>query len=90
MIIRGTLTVIRVKHTINDNSWYINGNSCKTNNQWQFVVVEFSPSSCGFVEKLYFCNIVLPYSVGNAKLSTSMLLTVTIKHKPEFPLRLLC
>ena len=29
MTIRGTLTVIRVKQTINDNSWYINGNSCK-------------------------------------------------------------
>ena len=29
MTIRGTLTVIRVKQTINDNSWYIYGNSCK-------------------------------------------------------------
>ena len=35
-------------------------------------------SSCGFTEKLYFCGVVLPYSVGNAKLSTSMFLTVTI------------
>ena len=32
MTIRGTLTVIRVKHTINDNSWFSNGNSCKTTN----------------------------------------------------------
>ena len=32
MTIRGTLTVIRVKQPINDNSWYINGNSCKMNN----------------------------------------------------------
>ena len=29
MTICGTLTVIRVKQPINDNSWYINGNSCK-------------------------------------------------------------
>ena len=29
MTIRGTLMAIRVKQTINDNSWYINGNSCK-------------------------------------------------------------
>ena len=32
MTIRGTLMAIRVKQTINDNSWYINANSCKTNN----------------------------------------------------------
>jgi hypothetical protein len=29
MTIRGTLMLIRVKQTINDNLWYINGNSCK-------------------------------------------------------------
>ena len=29
MTIRGTLMAIRVKQPINDNSWYINGNSCK-------------------------------------------------------------
>ncbi len=33
MTIRDTLMAIRVKQTINDNSWYINGNSCKTTNQ---------------------------------------------------------
>ena len=32
MTIRGALMVIRVKQTTNDNSWCINGNSCKTNN----------------------------------------------------------
>ena len=78
------------KKTINDNLWYITGNSCKTNNQWQFGVLEFYPSPCGLMEKLYFCSVVLPYSVGNAKLSASMFLTVTIRHKPEFLLRLLC
>lgn len=33
---------------------------------------------------LYLCGIVLPYSVGNARLSASMLLTMTIILKPEF------
>ncbi len=33
MTICDTLMAIRVKQTINDNSWYINGNSCKTTNQ---------------------------------------------------------
>ena len=32
MTIRGTLTVIRVKQPTYDNSWHINGNSCKTTN----------------------------------------------------------
>lgn len=27
-----TRTLIQISKTINDNSWYINGNSCKTNN----------------------------------------------------------
>ena len=45
-------TMIQYPKTINDNSWYINANSCKTNNQRQFVVIEFSPSPlrvCGKV-----------------------------------------
>ena len=44
--------LMQYPQTINDNSWYINGNSCKTNNQWQFVAIEFHPSPCGFEEKL--------------------------------------
>ena len=47
-----TRILMQYPQTINDNSWYINGNSCKTNNQWQFVVIEISPSPCGFMEKL--------------------------------------
>jgi hypothetical protein len=32
MTICGTFMAIRVKQPINDNLWYIYGNSCKTNN----------------------------------------------------------
>ena len=60
MTIRGTLTVIRVKQPTNDNS----------------LVIEFSPSSCGFVEKLYFCRVVLEGSVFQVKSAMSAVLSI--------------
>lgn len=65
----------RIK-TINDNSWHINGNSCETNSQWQFVVIDFSLKPVGTKDSDYLSQqqvLVQPHLAEGEKFPAQVL-----------------